>query len=50
VPGVFIPLRATVLVRDFSQMQKLDKVVVTENSQGEKVQISLVPAPTEEEI
>lgn len=50
VPGVLIPLRATVLVREFSQMQKLDKVVVTENSQGEKVQISLVPAPTEEEV
>lgn len=49
VPGVLMPLRATVLVREFSQMQKIDKVNVVEDSSGETVTMTLVPAPDEEE-
>ena len=48
VPGVLVPLRATVLIREFSQMQKVDKVTVTEDENGESITLSLIPAPTEE--
>lgn len=44
VPGVHIPLLATLNTRTVSQMQKLDKVTVTETSDGETVQVTLVPA------
>lgn len=50
IPGVFVPLRATTLIRNLSQMQKVDKVTVTEDANGEKILVSLVPAPQEEEI
>lgn len=45
VPGVLVPLRATLTARTFSQMQKLRKVKVSENGDGEQIQITLVPAP-----
>lgn len=44
VPGTRVPLRATLNARALSQDQKLDHVQVTENGQGEKVQITLTPA------
>lgn len=50
VPGVLVPLRSTAIVRNLSQMQKLDKVTVREDADGERITITLVPAPNEEEI
>lgn len=44
VPGTRVPLRATLNARALSQNQKLDHVQVTENGQGETVQITLTPA------
>lgn len=45
VPGVRIPLRATLLTLNVAQMQKLDRVVVTEDGQnGEKIAVTLYPA------
>jgi hypothetical protein len=44
VPGVQVPLLATLNARQVSQMQRLDQVIVTETSEGETVQITLVPA------
>jgi len=44
VPGVQIPLLATLNARQMSQMQKLDKVVVKESPDGETVQVTLTPA------
>lgn len=51
VPGVYIPLRATLNIREVSQMQKLQSVTVTETADGEDVQIVLYPAsrPDEED-
>lgn len=46
VPGIFIPLQADLPGRTVSQMQKLDKLVVVESAdEGEKIQVSLSPAP-----
>jgi hypothetical protein len=44
VPGVQIPLLATLNARRMSQMQKLDHLVVTETADGETVQVTLTPA------
>jgi len=44
VPGVRVPLRATLNARALSQDQKLDHLVVTETAKGETVQITLTPA------
>jgi hypothetical protein len=44
VPGVQIPLLATLNARKFNQMQKLDHLVVTEKSDGEEVKVTLTPA------
>lgn len=44
VPGVEVPLLATMTGRTFSQTQKLDKVDVVEDSDGEQIQITLSPA------
>ncbi len=46
VPGVLVPLRATLTARTFSQMQKLREVKVTEDQAGEQIAITLVPAPS----
>lgn len=43
VPGIQVPLVATLGGRPLSQMQKLDKVDVTENSAGEQVKVTLSP-------
>lgn len=45
VPGVRMPLRATLNARRLRQMQKLDLVTVTETAKGETVQVTLSPAP-----
>lgn len=44
VPGARVPLLATLNARNYEQLQKLDKVVVTETADGETVQITLSPA------
>jgi hypothetical protein len=48
VPGVHIPLLATLNSRQMSQMQKLHKVVVTETAEGENIAVTLIPAAEEE--
>lgn len=45
VPGVHIPLRSDATLRSVAQMQKLDRVVVQQDSKGERVQVTLSPAP-----
>lgn len=44
VPGVFIPLRAKILIRTFQQMQKLDRMTVTETAKGETITVTMSPA------
>lgn len=44
VPGVYIPLQATLPARTFSQMQKLSKMEVTETAAGETINVTLTPA------
>jgi hypothetical protein len=45
VPGIRVPLRATLLTLEVSQMQKLDRVAVEEvGGQGEQISITLHPA------
>lgn len=44
VPGVQIPLLATMNARQMSQMQKLDHMTVTETAEGETIQVTLIPA------
>ena len=44
VPGVQVPLLATLNARRLSQMQKIDHVVVTETAESETVQVTLTPA------
>lgn len=46
VPGVHMPLRASLFSIDLVQMQKLDTVKVTETgADGEQITISMVPSP-----
>jgi hypothetical protein len=46
VPGVHIPLRASLFSIDLIQMQKLNTVSVTETGEdGEQITISIGPAP-----
>jgi hypothetical protein len=45
IPGVWIPLRAKGAVREVAQWQKLDLVTVSQDSNGEKVQVTMSPAP-----
>lgn len=44
VPGVQVPLRATLNARKMVQLQKIDHVKVTETGRGEDVQVTLTPA------
>lgn len=44
IPGVQVPLLATLNARQLSQLQKIDRVKVTETPNGENVQITLTPA------
>jgi hypothetical protein len=45
IPGVWIPLRATLTCRQFAQWQKLDEVMVEEVGGQEAIRIILSPAP-----
>lgn len=45
VPGAWIPLRSSATCRQMTQWQKLDNVTVTQDASGEKVQITMSPAP-----
>lgn len=47
VPGVRFIVRATNTYRQLEQVQKLDRISFTEDSTGEKVSITLSPAPGE---
>lgn len=44
IPGVQVPLRATLNARRMDQLQRIDLVTVTETSAGETVQVTLSPA------
>jgi hypothetical protein len=44
VPGVEVPVLATLNLRRISQTQILDKVTVTETSAGENIAVTLVPS------
>ena len=44
VPGVVMPVRATLNLRPLAQDQRLDKVTVKEVPGSETVQVSLSPA------
>lgn len=49
VPGVWIPLRAQGTLRSIAQWQKLDLVTVTQDASGEKVSVTMSPAPNQGE-
>ena len=44
VPGVQVPLLATLNARQLSQIQKIDLVTVTETPEAETIQVTLTPA------
>lgn len=44
VPGVQVPLLATLNARQISQMQKIDHLVVTEDAEREEIKVTLTPA------
>lgn len=48
VPGVWMPLRSVGTLRQVTQMQKLDKVVVTEEAGKETVTVTLSPSPAQD--
>lgn len=43
VPGVFIPLRSSLALRNVTQIQKLDRVTVTQDDKGEKIAVIMSP-------
>jgi hypothetical protein len=45
IPGVWVPLRATKTCRSVAQWQKLDSIAVEVGPTGEKVSVTLSPAP-----
>jgi hypothetical protein len=49
VPGVWIPLRAKTAVREVAQWQKLDLLTVEETEAGERVMVTMSPAPNQGE-
>jgi hypothetical protein len=49
VPGVFVRVRAKLLIRDIVQKMKLDAVNVIEDGAGEKVTVKLSPATQPDE-
>jgi hypothetical protein len=49
VPGVRVPLRATLNARQLAQTQKIDNVKVVETSKGETVQLVLTPTTKADE-
>lgn len=49
VPGVYVPLRATLNLIEISQMQKLQGMSVAEDSDGETIQVKLYPSSNSDE-
>lgn len=49
VPGVRVPLRATLTVKKVTQMQKLREMRVTEDESGESITVTLAPASLNDE-
>lgn len=49
VPGVHIPLRAKILVKTITQMQKLDRMTVTETAETETITVTMFPAAQPDE-
>ena len=49
IPGVHVPLRSDSTLRPVTQMQKLDRIEVTQNDKGEQVTATLSPAPRSRE-
>ena len=49
VPGARVPLRATLTASTFTQMQKLDAVKVSEDSNGETITVTMSPASANDE-
>lgn len=45
IPGVHIPLRSNSTLRQISQLQKLDRMQVTQTDKVEQVTVTLSPAP-----
>ena len=45
VPGVWVPIRAENTPRTLAQWQKLDLVTVEQTAQGERVMVTMSPAP-----
>lgn len=51
VPGVRVPLRATLSGRPVAQMQKLDRVMVLDSRRGEEIRVTMSPAsPLDEDV
>jgi hypothetical protein len=44
IPGVQVPLRAKLAIRRIQQYQKLSKVQVNDDANGERIQVTLVPS------
>jgi len=45
VPGVRVPLSATLTLKELTQLQKLNSMSVTETADGEEINVSMVTAP-----
>jgi hypothetical protein len=50
VPGVEVPVRATLNLREVQQTQILDKIKVVETAAGENIQVSLIPSGVVEAV
>lgn len=47
IPGVWIPLRARGTLREVTQWQKLDLITVEQGESGERISVTLSPAPNQ---
>jgi hypothetical protein len=50
VPGVYVPLRATLQIRPVQQMQKIKSVKFTEEASGEKIEVTMYPASESDDV
>lgn len=44
IPGIQVPVRARLAIREVQQYQKLQKVQVNDDASGERIQVTLVPS------
>lgn len=44
IPGIQVPVRARLAIREVQQYQKLSKVQVNDDATGERIQVTLVPS------